>query len=46
MKCMYDEYEIFCSSADKKHGTKDNRMEIREVGKSALLNVSIVCPFR
>jgi hypothetical protein len=32
MKCMHDEYEVFCSRVDKKHGTKGKRMEIREVG--------------
>jgi hypothetical protein len=43
---MYDEYETFCSSADKKHGTKGKRMEIGKVGKNLLLNISIDFAFR
>jgi hypothetical protein len=46
MKCMCDEYEIFCSDADKRHGTKGKRMEIREVGGNVLLNISINFVFR
>jgi len=43
---MCDEYEIFCSDADKRHGTRGKRMEIREVGGNVLLNISINFVFR
>lgn len=43
---MYDEYEIFCSNADKRHGTKEKRMEIREIGGNVLRNMSISFAFR
>ena len=46
MKFMYHEYEIFCSNADKRHGTKGKGMEIREVGGNILLNISINFAFR
>jgi len=46
MKFMYDEYEIFCSDADKRHGTKGKRMEVREFGGNVLLNISIKFAFR